>query len=196
MRAMLDVIYRNGQSKTYDCDWVTGQIDRDGFWVNSDAKTPNRTVNKNFSQSPDVFDRVEPNRYRLRPEYYRLSQPIVELTNSDSEPKLVTKVPQTVYRTLRDTELVRKLKLMHEDQCQICGLAIRFNDTTYSEGHHIKPLGKDGPDNAGNILILCPNHHVQCDYGAIRLDRAELRADSRHVVSEDYIRWHNEAYGL
>ncbi|QFS89030.1 MULTISPECIES: HNH endonuclease [unclassified Marinobacter] len=77
------------------------------------------------------------------------------------------------YRVLRDTTLARKIKVIHQDQCQICGMVVRLSDgKTYSEAHHIIPLGNphNGSDIPGNILVLCPNHHVLCDYGAIELD--------------------------
>ena len=98
------------------------------------------------------------------------------------------------YRVLRDTVLARKIKLLHRDCCQICGTAIRLNDgNTYSEAHHIKPLGSPhhGPDVPGNILVLCPNHHVLCDYGAITIQLDDLRVVHGHDLSPEYIAYHN-----
>ena len=116
-----------------------------------------------------------------------------------SEPASPGRVAQETYRILRDTELVRKLKKLHANKCQICGEAIQLrNRETYSEGHHIRPLGRphNGPDVAGNIVVLCPNHHVMCDYGAIRLNRTELHIVHGHRVDDAYISYHNnEIYG-
>lgn len=101
---------------------------------------------------------------------------------------------QTTYRILRDTALARKLKLLHRDKCQLCGLALRIaRDKTYSEAHHIIPLGSDhnGPDTSDNIIILCPNHHALCDYGAIRLDPKRIRRSEVHQISEVSISYHN-----
>ncbi|EZP26764.1 hypothetical protein BW34_01965 [Microbacterium oleivorans] len=55
------------------------------------------------------------------------------------------------------------------------------------------PLGvpHSGPDIASNILVLCPNHHAQCDLGAIELDRHALRSAPGHIVSADSIDYHN-----
>jgi putative restriction endonuclease len=38
----------------------------------------------------------------------------------------------------------------------------------YAEAAHVRPLGWDhrGPDVPGNVLCLCPNHHVLLDAGA------------------------------
>jgi hypothetical protein len=97
-------------------------------------------------------------------------------------------------RLIRDTATARALKLLHQNQCQICGLAVPLWDGfTYAEAHHIRPLGQphNGPDSPGNILVLCPNHHAQCDLGAIRLDLASLRLLPDHVIDTNQIRYHN-----
>jgi hypothetical protein len=101
-----------------------------------------------------------------------------------------------VYRILRDTLLARTLKEMYQNQCQVCGESLQLSDSTaYSEAHHIKPLGKplNGPDIAANILVLCPNHHVLCDYGALRLDFPELHHHPDHLIGAEFVNYHNEA---
>lgn len=101
----------------------------------------------------------------------------------------------TIYRVLRDTKLSRQLKMIHQDRCQICDSTIKLKSgKTYSEAHHIKPLGSEhcGPDVAENIIILCPNHHVMCDYGAIKLNASNLRSKKGHKVSIEYIKYHNQ----
>ena len=42
----------------------------------------------------------------------------------------------------------------------------------YAEGHHLHPLGSayDGPDVRGNILVVCPTHHAEFDYGPIAIN--------------------------
>jgi hypothetical protein len=77
-----------------------------------------------------------------------------------------------VQRIIRDTEMARALKLRHRNQCQICGVAVPlWGSLMYAEAHHIRPLGHphNGPDSPSNMIILCPNHHAQCDLGAIKL---------------------------
>jgi hypothetical protein len=100
----------------------------------------------------------------------------------------------TTYRVLRDTVLSRKIKLLHQNKCQICGASIILKSGySYSEAHHIKPLGSEhnGPDIAANVIVLCPNHHVMCDYGAIELKLSEIRIAGGHTLSEEYIEYHN-----
>lgn len=108
--------------------------------------------------------------------------------------ELPSRIETTIYRILRDTELTRKLKLLHQHKCQLCGNSINLSlNTNYSEAHHVKPLGHphDGPDIASNILILCPNHHVELDYGAIKLNIDQLNQVNGHTLSKEYISYHN-----
>ena len=114
---------------------------------------------------------------------------------SDLEkPQVTKKVKVEVYRILRDTSLARRLKNLHQDSCQVCGLALQLaSGGTYSEAHHIKPLGSphNGPDIAENILVLCPNHHVILDFGAKKLNLAELRMKPTHQVASEFVNYHN-----
>jgi predicted restriction endonuclease len=110
------------------------------------------------------------------------------------EPSSPGRSETTVYRILRDTTLARNLKKLHNNTCQICGHRLELkNGEYYSEAHHIKPLGSphNGPDIADNIIVLCPNHHVLCDYGAIKLDAITIRNVAGHTISREYINYHN-----
>ncbi len=101
----------------------------------------------------------------------------------------------TAYRIIRDTNLAKRVKSLHEYCCQLCGYTIRLpNGSLYAEAHHIRPLGEphNGPDVIENIVCLCPNHHAELDYGARPLRTGELKVISDHSVGEDYIRYHNE----
>ena len=76
-------------------------------------------------------------------------------------------------RIIRDTELVRKIKQDFDWKCQICGKRIILpNNQFYAEGHHLRPLGRgyDGLDIRKNIIVLCPFHHAEFDYGSIAID--------------------------
>jgi hypothetical protein len=111
------------------------------------------------------------------------------------QPAKPKRVPATGTRLIRDTDLVRRIKAIHKDVCQICGKAFELlGDETYSEGNHLHPLGQphNGDDMEQNILIVCPNHHVLCDYGAIQLDWEALHKKSRHKLQKKYVDFHNE----
>lgn len=102
-------------------------------------------------------------------------------------------VEMVTYRILRDTALARRLKELHAHRCQICGITLPLAAGNYSEAHHLQPLGAPhaGPDIAENILVLCPNHHALCDYGAIKLEIADLRRHPSHKVGVEFIAYHN-----
>jgi len=84
---------------------------------------------------------------------------------------------------LRSTLLALELKRQYKWECQVCRRPIVFSQLTlYAEAHHLKPLGGPhrGPDLFGNILVLCPNHHVMFDRGAVMVEPASLLV--RHRV--------------
>jgi predicted restriction endonuclease len=104
------------------------------------------------------------------------------------------RVETLIQRIARDSAVVRRLKLLHRNQCQVCDTTLTAPDgVTYSEGHHIQPLGGEhsGPDVAENILIVCPNCHVCSDLGFIALDAAKIRMHAEHKIDPRYIDHHN-----
>lgn len=105
---------------------------------------------------------------------------------TDSKPPPVPQTQQTIYRYLRDTKLARELKASYQNRCQLCSVQIIVAGLdTYSEAHHIQPLGKGGPDVKENLIVLCPNHHAEFDYGGIAIDpetSTVIHADSNNPV--------------
>lgn len=106
----------------------------------------------------------------------RQMEPTTPKSPDLAEPNLPQRARLETSRVIRDTRLVRQLKQLYNNKCQVCDLAIHLKTQHYSEGHHLKPLGQphNGPDVAGNILVLCPNHHVEFDYGIIAVDPINL----------------------
>ena len=102
-----------------------------------------------------------------------------------------------INRIIRDTEAARALKKRYQDRCQICNVALDMgNGRTYSEAHHVRPLGQphNGPDTVDNILVLCPNHHAQFDFHAIKLNLTSLHRLADHIIDEKHIAHHNNLY--
>ncbi|WP_160135331.1 HNH endonuclease [Halococcus salsus] len=111
-------------------------------------------------------------------------------------------------RRYRDETLVRELKELYGNECQVCGARRQKGATTgYSEVHHIRPLGSphEGPDERGNLLVLCPNHHSDFDYGTIEVDPNTLKLNhlyeasvsgtklyAQHSVNPTRISYHNK----
>lgn len=82
-----------------------------------------------------------------------------------------------VSRIIRNTELAQQFKEQYDYTCQVCNERRRRGPSAgYAEAHHLHPLGADdpGPDAEGNILVLCPDHHADFDYGMIEVDPETL----------------------
>jgi hypothetical protein len=119
--------------------------------------------------------------------------PIPQVSNL-AKPEGVTRTLSTISRIVRDTPLANKIKALHGFKCQICGTALQLSGhNLYAESHHIQPLGvpHNGPDIEGNILCVCPNHHTQLDYGAIKLNKKDLQFVPGHQLRDEYINYHN-----
>ena len=66
----------------------------------------------------------------------------------------------------RDNVTVANLKRLRNFTCQICQCQIKKADGSfYIEAAHIYPKAKGGEESPRNLLILCPNHHKEFDYG-------------------------------
>ncbi|MFJ2647099.1 HNH endonuclease [Streptomyces sp. NPDC087420] len=110
----------------------------------------------------------------------------------------------TASQVVRNVRLANAAKALHSDHCQVCGLQLPTQFGTYSEAAHIRGLGRphNGPDELANLLVLCPNHHVQFDTLAIYVDTdgfvratadgtviGELRRLPAHRIDEDHLRY-------
>lgn len=101
----------------------------------------------------------------------------------------------TIECIIRDSAIVQQVKRLHDCRCQICSHTIILpGRVKYAEGHHIKPLGSphSGPDVLENLLCVCPNHHVELDYGAAMIDLNHLRRAKGHTIDETLVKYHNE----
>ncbi|WP_440071705.1 HNH endonuclease [Streptosporangium sp. OZ121] len=112
-----------------------------------------------------------------------------------------------VERVIRDSLLAEQIKRAHDFHCQICGDRLALHRGFYAEGAHIRPLGKphNGPDEPGNLLCLCPNHHVLFDRGMITIQAdltttdtasgvslGRLRVIQDHGISQDHLDYHRQ----
>jgi hypothetical protein len=121
--------------------------------------------------------------------------PAVDLADANLPDRRET----TIHRIIRDTATARALKLLHRDGCQICGEALQMSGGgTYSEAHRIRPLGSPhfDPDTCDNIIVLCPNHHAQCDFLAITIDLATLHLHPDHIINQKHVEYHNDLVRL
>ncbi len=66
----------------------------------------------------------------------------------------------------RDNKTITQLKKLRDYKCQICSHTIqKKNGGFYIEAAHIKMKSVKGAERPNNILILCPNHHKEFDFG-------------------------------
>jgi 5-methylcytosine-specific restriction protein A len=84
-----------------------------------------------------------------------------------TDPKQIT-INLKVYK--RDNKMISLLKLFRDFKCQICGVSIRKKDgSNYIEAAHIKPKHQKGGETPDNIILLCPNHHKEFDFGSLEI---------------------------
>lgn len=119
-----------------------------------------------------------------------------------------TQTQRIVVSTDRNQSLSKQLKQLYSNTCQICQERVQIGFDEYmSESHHIQPVGGNhkGPDIATNIIILCPNHHVMFDRGAITIDLHRkivihscesnpihgVTITLKHEINEAFINYHN-----
>lgn len=66
----------------------------------------------------------------------------------------------------RDNKTIAQLKIIRGFECQICKTKIKKKDGSfYIEAAHVQMKSQKGPETPSNILILCPNHHKEFDFG-------------------------------
>lgn len=142
---------------------------------------------KHFKGKHDIFYSAGgfgSGRWGLR-SYFESTPKAIDLgivKDEDVPERVITEI----YRVLRDTVLSRKMKFLYDYKCQICGQSIKLKNGKYAEAHHVKPLGGShrGPDIESNIIILCPNHHTEFDYGVIAINPETLIIT--HIDSSNY----------
>jgi HNH endonuclease len=75
---------------------------------------------------------------------------------------------------VRRPGLSRALRAHYDNTCCFCGrsLIVGVNpERRYSEAAHVRAIGAPhkGPDRSDNVLVLCPEHHIQFDAGVLTL---------------------------
>lgn len=60
-----------------------------------------------------------------------------------------------------NSDIGKKLKKLYKYRCQICGESIGFPyGAQVAHIHHIDYFSKSMNNNADNLIVVCPNHHV------------------------------------
>jgi putative restriction endonuclease len=149
--------------------------------------------------------------YRYRLHALSESEPRAEASPLPDGVDTPSRIPTTVQRIVRNTDVTNWVKELYNYICRICGQRLETPSGWYAEGAHIRPLGRphDGPDAPGNVLCLCPNDHVLFDRGALLVsDELEvldassrnvigrLQIDERHSVDLEQLRYHRNHRSL
>lgn len=124
----------------------------------------------------------------------------------DHEIRDKKRVLGTVLRIVRDSKIAHDIKILYNHKCQVCNIAIPTKNGFYSEGAHIKPLGKphNGDDSLANLICLCPNHHVMFDKGAFSIkdnfdligkENGKLTIIDKHKIDKNNLLYHRESHG-
>lgn len=123
----------------------------------------------NDGQEQLVFEGIEKNKSK--------DEIIKELKNLGPQTPELIEIKGKTYK--RDNKIIAQLKNIRNYKCQICGIIIqKKNKDFYIEAAHIKMKSKKGPETPDNILILCPNHHKEFDYG----DREIIEHTKRSII--------------
>jgi hypothetical protein len=70
----------------------------------------------------------------------------------------------------RDNKTIALLKILRGFKCQICNQSILKKNGLYIEAAHLIPKNKKGTETPDNIILLCPNHHKEFDWGDTIID--------------------------
>ena len=124
----------------------------------------------------------------------------------DYEIKEKKRVVGTILRIVRDSKISNSIKQLYNHKCQVCSTSIKTKHGYYSEGAHIKPLGKphNGDDSISNLICLCPNHHVMFDRGGfsikddmtiIGIENKKLNIHEDHKLNKSNLKYHRQIHG-
>jgi putative restriction endonuclease len=113
----------------------------------------------------------------------------------------------TVQRLVRSVQVAEYVKKLHDHTCQACGTRLAIGSRAYSEGAHIRGLGRphDCPDVPANMLCLCPNCHVLFDNGALLIGDdlgitvsgdiiGVLRVHDSHILDREHLAYHRSVH--
>lgn len=93
---------------------------------------------------------------------------IKDLKNLTDTNQEEVSVNHKIYK--RDNKTIALIKILRDFKCQICSTAILKKDGShYVEAAHIKPKCQQGRETPDNIILLCPNHHKEFDFGHLEI---------------------------
>lgn len=98
--------------------------------------------------------------------------------NSKMQNVLPERINKLVSTTIRkDTKIIKLLKTFADFKCQLpdCEAQIKMKKGGYYiEVAHIKAVSQNGQSVLGNLIVLCPNHHKEFDYGELHISAQSI----------------------
>ncbi len=120
---------------------------------------------KKYADTQDIQDEQEQKELDSIESTRSIKEIINELKQVTPQTPELVETHGKIYK--RDNKSVVDIKIVRGKKCQICGTFILTKDNKhYVEAAHIKPKRDKGPETFDNIIVLCPNHHKEFDYGA------------------------------
>lgn len=133
-------------------------------WLRVDDEIATRWLSQSEPMDDVTLDEIVPSGALLE----RIHQ--LNVTMTEVSPQRVRSIVSRTVR--RDTQLVKALKELCEFRCQFPGCGVRIpkrDGGFYIEVVHIQPVCEGGQSVIGNLLVLCPNHHAEFDYGNLEI---------------------------
>jgi hypothetical protein len=99
-----------------------------------------------------------------------------EWVDQEESDAAIERQNREVQAQVRDRKKAAALRRHYKNTCAFCETRLQVGPARwYSEAAHVKPLGKphNGPDRTSNMLVLCPNHHLQFDRGVLQLRKTK-----------------------
>ena len=135
--------------------WLRVDNEVSKSWFNRERLDDNNTLDDNISlQGQSLSEQLKE----------------LNLKMQNVSPERIEKLISTTIR--KDTKIIQALKEVAEYKCQFpdCGQRIKTKKGTYYiEVAHIKPVAESGQSILGNLIVLCPNHHKEFDYGELKV---------------------------
>jgi predicted restriction endonuclease len=135
-------------------------------WLRIDNEIANKWFNRNQLEDSNTLDN------NITATDNSISEQLAELNQKMQHvsPERIDKLVSTTIRN--DTKVINALKKAANFKCQFpsCGQQIKKKGGGfYIEVAHIKSVAQGGQSILGNLLVLCPNHHKEFDYGELSI---------------------------
>lgn len=133
--------------------------------------------NRNKASFEDHLRKAESEKYKDQREQEEITKDAVNIERSELYDEVInykhggseTSLYRGIRRKRSNVNLAH-LKMLFGFQCGICDKKIqKKGGGYYVEAAHITAKSEGGTEEYKNIMILCPNHHKEFDYGEVKI---------------------------